>query len=253
MDLDFPKNEMPCAAEMPVELWVNDKKLTAFLCTPSDLEDLAVGHLLTRGYLSDQDEILDLETDLNCFRIRVSVDSQELKSQYSVSEMILSGCSTVAEFSSQVYDLHPKTSSFCTTLSHLRELGNQMIEGGIIYKKTGGVHAALVESGNCQLVREDIGRHNAVDKVVGAAVRAGLSLSEAALITTGRISLDMALKSAAVSIPVIGTLKYPSDLGARLGEFYHICIVSCILSEQPLVYTAKDKIIDEEVSLCLED
>lgn len=239
-------DSMPCAREMPAELWVNGKKITTFLCTPSDLEDLAVGHLLTRGYIPDIREILDMAVDPESFVIRVSTKSRELSSLYSVSEMILSGCSAVSEFSDQIYRLKPEPSEFCTDLNSLKELGTYMVEHGVIYEKTGGVHAALLASGESRLVREDIGRHNAVDKAVGAAARAGLSFTRSALITTGRVSLDMALKTAAASIPVIGTLKYPSDLGVRLCEHYHICIAAGILTRKPLVYTAADRITGME-------
>lgn len=233
---------MPCAREMPVELWVNGKKLTTFLCTPSDLEDLAAGHLLTRGYIPDIREILDIAVDTEHFVIRAATRSRELSSLYSVSEMILSGCSAVSEFSDGLYRLKPEPSDFCTDLETLRELGTYMVDNGVIYEKTGGVHAALLASDKTRLVREDIGRHNAVDKAVGAAARAGILFTRSVLITTGRISLDMALKSAAASIPIIGTLKYPSDLGMRLCEHYQICIAAGILTQKPLIYTAADRI-----------
>lgn len=234
--------DRPCACEMPVELWVNDKKITTFLCTPYDLEDLAAGHLLTRGYIRDMDEILDITVDSQSFIVRVRTRSLNLTSLYSVSEMILSGCSAVSEFSDQLYRLSPAPSDYRISEDMLWELGRHMVDHGVIYEKTGGVHAALLASKDSRLVREDIGRHNAVDKAVGAAARLGLSMPSSALITTGRISLDMALKAAASSIPVIGTLKYPSDLGVRLCEHYHICIAAGILSDDMLIYTAADRV-----------
>lgn len=237
---------LPCASEMPVELWVNNKRITTFFCTPSDLEDLAVGHLLTRGYIPDIREILDISVDEESFVIRVATEQQELTSLYSVSEIILSGCSAVSEFSSRCERLNPVSSDCRIRLDMLKELGAYMVEHGVIYERTGGVHAALLASEGSRLVREDIGRHNAVDKAVGAAARAGLSCSDSVLITTGRISLDMALKAASASIPVIGTLKYPSDLGVRLCEQYRICIAAGILSKKPLIYTAADRITDME-------
>lgn len=231
------------AVEKPVELWVNNKKITTFFCTPSDLHDLAVGHLLTRGYIFSVSEITELSYDPATAVIRVIVSRENPQSLISVSEMILSGCSAVSEFSDQVYRLKPVPSDYTTSLGRLKELGDFMIDHGTIYQTTGGVHAALLESGHHSFVREDIGRHNAVDKVIGAAARADVLLTYATLVTTGRISLDMALKAASVSIPVVATLKCPSDLGIRLAKHYHICIVTKILSDCPIIYTAEEKII----------
>lgn len=235
---------LPQAAEFPVELWVNDKKISTFLCSPYDLEDLGIGHLLVRGIISSVSEIDSIYIDTNCYVIRISTKDKNIGENplYSVSEMILSGCSAVSEFSENVFLLSPAASDYSVSLSHLSGLGNLMVDNAKLYKETGGVHAALLEANGCHFLREDIGRHNAVDKAVGAAARAGADFLHSCLVTTGRISLDMSLKAASVSIPVIGTLKYPSDLGVRLASHYNICIAACITSGNPLVYTAEEKI-----------
>lgn len=242
--MNMGRCEKPMAVEMPAELWINGIKSATFLCTPYDLEDLAVGHMMTKGLITSSEDVTELSLDTSTYVISARTVTDNRQPLYGVSEMILSGCSAVAEFSGQIYQLNPVRSQFRASLIHIRDLGRHMVDLSEIYRETGGVHAALLESGGEMLVREDIGRHNALDKAIGAAARRGLSLTEAILITTGRISLDMSLKAASVSVPVIGTLKYPSDLGVRLAAHYRICIAARILSERPLIYTAEETIIE---------
>ena len=119
-----------------------------------------------------------------------------------------------------------------------------MVDEAIIYNTTGGVHSAIVLNlaKDKYYLREDIGRHCAVDKAVGASAKDGEDFSNSIICTTGRISLDMLLKCAAVGIPVVASLKYPSDMGIKLANHYGITIVSNILSDKPLIYTNQEKI-----------
>ena len=87
------------------------------------------------------------------------------------------------------------------------------------------------------MVREDVARHNAVDKVVGAGIIKGVDFSAAALFTTGRLSHEMVLKAAGAGVPVAVSMKYPSDLGAALAAQRKICVIGKVLSGAPVVYT----------------
>lgn len=237
------KNKYPAAVEMPSELWVNDKLLTVFMCSPYDLEDLAIGHLLTRGMIKGINEIENINIDKDSFKIQVQTNSEISKEWFSVPEFILSGVSSVDKFNDNIYKID-KVKDIEIKLSEIISSAKTMVDDALIYRETGGVHAAiLTEVNGDKFLREDIGRHSAVDKAVGAYARAGKDFSNSFISTTGRISLDMLLKSASMGIPVVVSLKYPSDLGIKLANHYNISIVARILREEPLIYTNKDKII----------
>lgn len=230
---------------MPVELWINNKILTTFMCTPFDLEDMAIGHLLTRGIVKDISDISDIKIDSNTYQIFVTTNKPVASKLYSVPEFVLSGTSSVDKFSDNIYKIPKIDSDFSVNLTKIIETANILEKEAIIYNTTGGVHGAIVAdpSQGKYFVREDIGRHCAVDKAVGASAREGLDFTNTFISTTGRISLDMLLKCAVVQIPIVSSLKYPSDMGIKLANHYGISIISRILSDEPLIYTNEQRII----------
>lgn len=241
-------NKLPTAVEMPIELWANDKIITTFMGSPYDLEDLAIGHLLTRGMIDDIDEILDIKVNTDTYQIFVYTSNPVLKQLYSVPEFILSGTSSVNKFSENIYKISSIESNYSIELDKIVHAIQFMVDNAAIYNTTGGVHSAILAHNDKYYLREDIGRHSAVDKAIGAAAKEKVDFSNSFICTSGRISLDMLLKSAAVRLPVIGSLKYPSDMGVNLANHYKIAIVSKALSKNPLIYANINRIINNERS-----
>ncbi len=237
------KEKLPSAVEMPVELWVNKLKITTFMCTPLDLEDLAIGHLLTRGMISDISKIKNIVVKKETYQIFLTTSEDMSHPLYSVPEFVLSGASAVGEFSDNIYKIPSINSDYRISLNVVMNIAHLMIKEAHIYNSTGGVHGALIANDDAFYLREDIGRHNAVDKAVGAAARDNVNFSKSFVCTTGRISLDMLLKSAAIGIPVIASLKYPSDMGVKLANHYNIAIISRITSEKPYIYANEERIV----------
>lgn len=237
-------DNFPMAIEMPSELWVNKKLITVFMCSPYDLEELAIGHLLTRGMIKNIDEIENIIIDEDSFKIEVSTNTEISKEYFSVPEFILSGVSSVNKFNDNIYKIN-KVKDIKVELKEIINSAKKMIDEAIIYKKTGGVHSAIITNINGEYyLKEDIGRHSSVDKAIGAYAKDNKDFSKSFICTTGRISLDMLLKSASVGIPIVASLKYPSDLGVKLANHYGITIVSRVLREEPIIYTNGDKIIN---------
>lgn len=236
--------KLPVAVEIPIELWVNNILIATFMGSPYDLDDLAVGHLLTRGMIKDIDDIKKISVNEDTYQILVETKGPIEKQLYSVPEFILSGTSSVNKFSDNIYKLSTMENDFSIYLDEIVKAMEYMIENANIYNSTGGVHSAIVSSENNSklYLREDIGRHCAVDKAVGAAAKDGIDFTLAFICTSGRISLDMLLKSAAMKLPIIGSLKYPSDLGVSLANHYKIAIVSRVLSDNPYIYANKTRI-----------
>lgn len=228
--------------EMPVELWINKKKTTTFMCSPYDLEDMAIGHLLTRGIIKNISAVEDIKIKKDTYQIFMTINEPVPNQLYTVPEFVLSGTTSVSEFSENIYKIPKIKSDYSVELEKIIRMAQVMVEEATIYKLTGGVHGAIVAIGDRYHLREDIGRHCAVDKAIGAAFKKKEDLSHAFICTTGRISLDMLLKSAAVGLSIVASLKYPSDMGIKLAQHYNIAIISGVLSTNPLVYACEDRV-----------
>ncbi len=229
--------------EAPVELWLDGEKNMTFMCSPYDLEDLGIGHLVSRGIVGCLEDIEEVKANYETKQIFVKTLKKNTEQIYSVPQFIVSGTSSVYEFSENIYKIPKIDSQFSIRLDKIVETGRKLKEEAIIYKETGGIHGAIICNGDKTYLREDIGRHCAVDKAIGAGLREGVDLSQSMICTTGRISLDMILKTAAVGIPVVVSYKYPSDMGVSLANHYGISIVARILSDEMTVMGNEGRII----------
>ena len=238
------KNNYPSAIEMPIELIINSNRITTFMGSPYDLEDLAIGSIMTRGMVESIDDIKSIEINEETLQIFVETKESVIRELYSVPEFILSGTSSVNKFNDNIYSIPKVDNDFSIELNEIVKHANIMVDDAVIYHDTGGVHSAIVvdSSSNKYYLREDIGRHSAVDKAIGAAVKNNVDFTKSFICTSGRISLDMLLKSAAVGLPIVASLKYPSHIGIQLADHYNISIVAKILREKPLVYSNKQRI-----------
>lgn len=237
-------NLYPTAIECPVELILNDNIIANFLCSPYDLNELAIGHMLTRGMIKDISDIDKIDINSSTKQIFVYSKNANLDEKYNVSKFIISGKSSVDKFNDEIYKIPKNDSSVKFSINDIVKLSKIMTEEAPIYNKTGGVHGAIImDINNKYFLKEDIGRHSAVDKAIGKASLECLDFKNSFISTTGRISLDMLLKSSVCKIPIIVSLKRPSDLAVKLANRFNITIVAKSLSENPLVYTNPQRII----------
>lgn len=229
------------AVEAPVELWVNNEHLTTFLCSPYQLKDLSVGHLLSRMYISNIDHISKIYINNNKNKICVMSNQYNLNQSFTVPKVILSGVSSIKHFNENIYQIPKLKSKYFFSLPLIIKTANIMVNDAELNKETGGVHAAIISDKNMHNVflREDIGRHSAVDKAIGAYAREKFDFNSSFICTTGRLSLDMILKAVCVGIPVVVSLKRPSNLAIELAEFYNITLIGNILS-RPILFTGEN-------------
>jgi FdhD protein len=254
----------PLARETPVELVANGMRVAVLMCTPQNLDDLAAGHLFTRGMLSDPDRVLSIGACADLRVMSVTAPGALTADRFGLGQVIASGCgsgSVLAEAAA----LGTVPPGFTVVLADLKAWSRAMFQAAVLYRETGGMHCAalVLPSGASRpagpaaalcmdsvpegalyfVVREDVGRHNAVDKVIGRGFRDRSDFSSACILTSGRIAADMILKAVAAQVPVIVSRSIPTTTAFEIAKSTGVTIVGRIGDEHPIVYTGPERIL----------
>lgn len=230
------KNLLP--QERPVTIFVNEQAIVTLMATPAHLRELAIGYLKNTGRIDVLEQIGRLyacEDDE-----RLMIEGETILQQESSAAFIASACGQ-AQPQGQALP-SPLTVSATFFMAELQAAVSRLLRSNQRYRQTGGIHAAALISGAYFNCREDIGRHNAHDKVTGAAMEAGVDLTRAAILGTGRISSDMVIKAVHARIPVLASLSVPTDLAAGIAERHGICLIGRMTKEQPVIWTHPERI-----------
>lgn len=223
--------------EVPVWLEVNGEPAVTWMCTPEQLEELVVGWLHGEGYirtLNDLKKLRPCATDLG-FWADVEPDLAAAVKQENRKRVLASGCGAVTTMLADPAMLaRERRRADPPAPETLRSLFKELFGRGSRYQETGGIHAAALTDGKALLQHaEDIGRHNAVDKVIGAAVLARGALAGLGMLVTGRISGELAFKGARAGIAYIATPSVPSSLAVEIARRAGVVLIGRAVSGTP--------------------
>jgi FdhD protein len=225
--------------EVAVWLEVNGEPTVTWMCTPDQLEELAVGWLHGEGYirsLADLKRLRPCATDLGFWADIAPALVQAVK-QEGRRRVLASGCGAVTTALGDPATLPRRARVSVPTVLEMRGLFKAMFQRGERYHETGGIHAAALTDGHALLCHaEDIGRHNAVDKVIGGAILAGRGLEGTGLLVTGRISGELAFKAARTGLGYVATPSVPSSLAVEIARRAGMTLVGRAVSGSPQVH-----------------
>jgi len=233
--------------EIALTIILNNRELVTLLCSPSDLKYLAVGFLSSEGLVKSKDEIKKITVDEQRGVVRVETEEdKEFANELIFKRFITSGCGRGASFYSAA-DIQGQAkveSQIVISAIEVFSLVREFQRCSQIYRITGGVHsAALCDTTNILVFAEDIGRHNAIDKIFGQCLLENISTDEQMIITSGRISSEILLKVAKRNIPVIISKSAPTDLGVRLANDLGITLVGFVRGKRMNAYTNDWRIV----------
>lgn len=227
--------------EHPFTIYINGEDLVTILCTPSLLIELTVGFLFSENYIDTLDEIQDLEVEENSKSINVSLkeNKRPLRDKYRGRRTITSGCGKNTSFYNIV---DSKATSKISKKMYIKpvsvvQLMREFNKLSVLFKETGGVHScALASEDGILFYAEDIGRHNALDKVLGSGHLASLVFEDKLVLSTGRISSEMLIKSAKRKIPVIISRSAPTSLAIDLAKELGITLIGFARGDKMNIY-----------------
>ena len=237
-------SEDAAVEEVPVWLEVNGRPIVTWMCTPDLLEELAIGWLHGEGYIDsiDQVRLRPCATDLG-FWAEVPEERVLAVQSEGRRSVLASGCGAVSTFLADPATIEAQPArGIVPEVDQLRVLFKALFAKGERYKDTGGIHAAaLVDAASQELVAhaEDIGRHNAVDKSLGAALLARRPVQGMGLLVTGRISAELAFKAARAGLAYVATPSVPSTLAVEIARRSGMILVGRAVSAHPQRHGAR--------------
>ena len=234
------------ASELPVRLILNNQQLVTLLCTPSELEELAVGFLLSEGLLRERSAIRKLEFIESDAAIRIELsdlpaDWEKMFEKRTIS----SGCGKGITFTSprMETDSRINVTGPILSLKALKDLLNEFRSISKLYIATGGVHSAALSDGKDLLFfSEDIGRHNAVDKLIGKAFLRSVPVENKVLLTSGRVTSEIVTKAGRNRFPVLISRAAPSCMAISYAEDMGITLVGFARGDRMNIYTWPNRI-----------
>jgi len=239
------------AEEKPLHIFLNRTRYVTVFCSPSNLKELAVGHAISEGVVKSIEEIegTDLKEEEEVCRINLKPDiklDERLKLSKHFSRVIFSACGSRTPYQPTLgllrieSDLNVKAETVSNGVNRL----NFMAE---TFRKTGGVHVGAIYKSDGTLVAfaEDIGRHNAVDKVIGACALKGIELGECFLALSGRLTGDIVLKAARVGLPIVASLAAAIDSGITIASDANLTLVGFVRGKRMNIYTYPNRILLE--------
>ncbi|MEN8615333.1 formate dehydrogenase accessory sulfurtransferase FdhD [Dehalogenimonas sp. THU2] len=235
------------AREAALTIILNDTELVTMLCSPAEERCLTAGFLAAEGLIETVDDITSILIDETRGIARVSTAVRG-EADRIWKRFISSGCGRGATFYSAAdVSSPPVESSLTIDPFQVYRLMRAFQEQSDVFKSTGGTHAAALASGNTiELFSEDIGRHNAVDKVFGRCILENIETKDKILLVTGRISSEILLKVARRGIPALISKSAPTDSGVKLAEKLGITLIGFVRGHRMNVYAHAERIASHE-------
>ena len=240
------------AEEAPLEIAIDGESLAVTMRTPGDDAALAAGFLYAEGVIKSRDDLAAMEPgdDPNLLNVALaSAVSLESARRLQRNFLANSGCgvcgkASIAALASRVPPLPAMSARIAPQI--LYALSDKMRDQQRTFAKTGGLHAAGLFDfeGNLLSLREDVGRHNAVDKIVGGELLAGrIPLTKRILLVSGRASYEIMQKAAAARIPIVAAVSAPSSLAVVMARELNITLIGFLRGETMNVYAAPFRIL----------
>lgn len=245
--------------ETPIDLYVNSKQIVNIICLAKDLKELAIGFLYSLGIIESIKDIKEI--NVNELESSIYVILRE-DIKFNVEKLDINPVSRVVDttcgISSPWRDIIKETLDKANIKEALKLKESKKVSSSIIlsaikkmqtttpmYRETGGCHGAAIFDidGNLLSVKEDIGRHNAIDKVIGEMLLKELNFENVFLISTGRLTGDSVLKAIRAKIPIVASISAAIESGIRLAFAYGITLIGFARGSRMNIYCHPERIL----------
>lgn len=233
--------------EYPLTIFLNGDEFVTLLCSPKGLEYLVVGFLISEGIIKKKEDIEKLHIDDEKGHAFVDLRNKDLFTDKLFGKRtVTTGCGKGTVFYNVLDSLGTKRieSGFKIDAEKILDLSSKLNERSFLFRETGGVHScALCDSNGILLFHEDVGRHNALDKIIGEALLSNIDLSDKILISSGRISSEMIIKTTKSNIPILVSRSAPTDLSVNIAKQFNVTLIGFARGRRMNIYNGEDRLL----------
>jgi FdhD protein len=249
---EFHEIEDEIAVETIITILINGKPISSILCSPVLEKELAIGYLFTTGILESFQEVQSINIENYnidfIFKDQVDIESRLTNSLF-VNRIISSGCGA-PEYWLQVKKgkgLSRIDSKLQVQVQDIFKIITYLNQNSKIFRRTGATHAAGLYDPEAHqiIVAEDIGRHNAVDKVIGYCISNEIHLDDKILVSTGRLTADIIFKSSKCKIPIVASMAAATDSGISTATITNTTLIGFVRGKRLNIYTNPFRITNE--------
>ncbi len=227
--------------ETLVSLFLNGQELATLMCSPIDLEALAIGFLFNEGVVQSSGEIGLVRPN----RAGTTVDVFLRTPVYNAPRRLVltAGCGGGISFNDLSKTYEPLNTEYVTQPRVILALMHALNSSATLYQKVRGIHTSVLGNGERMLlIAEDIGRHNTIDKLCGKAILTGLPTQDCIIVTSGRISSEMLGKARQMGVPVVASRTAPTSISVELAQTWNICVIGYVRQGGMRVYTHPERL-----------
>ena len=239
------KTTLPVSEEVPLTIDINGRELATLLCSPAYVRNLVTGFLYTSGLLQRMESIRSLIVDRERWKALVEMQEDGLGESVVFKRVYTSGCGKGVLFHNPM-DLigwYRLDDDFRTSEKDIFNLMKTFQKQSQEHSLTRGVHsAALASPQEILIFRDDIGRHNAIDKVIGEALHERIGLSDHILLTSGRISSEILSKALRCRMPVIAAAGAPTNQAVKIARQMNITLLGHVRGSRMNLYSGDERI-----------
>lgn len=235
------KEKDPVVVESPFTIFIDDKEIITLLCTPKSLEELSIGFIISEGFIDRVGDIEKITIDEKSLIAYISLKNKNVFAQkFQGKRTITSGCGKGTVFYNVLDSFKSKRieNPLEIDIDAIKETMRDFNKRSELFLETGGVHSCGLYDGEKIIIfEEDIGRHNALDKIIGKALKEKIELKDKIIFTSGRISSEILIKTAKREISTIVSRSAPTSLAIDMARELGITLIGFVRGEKLNIYS----------------
>ena len=249
MDADGQSVQLPVVAEKAVTLFLNNQEIVTAMTVGDYLEELAVGFLFNQNMISQEDKIEAIDYDEELSVIVVRTDSKTNFEEKLQSKIRTSGCAQGTIYGDMVdkFDSIKLSKNSTISKSQIINLSKKINTTPSLYLKAGAIHGCVLAIGDEPLIyMEDIGRHNAVDKISGVMFQNKITAADKVFYTTGRLTSEMVLKTVIMGLPILISRSGFTEAGVSLARKAGLTLIGRARGSRFVALSGEERIIFDD-------